>query len=63
MSRNRLLRRPLEINDISGEIVDSAMRVHSKFGPGLLESAYAPALAHELTVLRVLCGKAHNTIS
>ncbi len=36
------------INDISGQIVDSAMAVHTALGPGLLESAYQAALAFEL---------------
>jgi GxxExxY protein len=36
------------INAISGEIVDAAMKVHSVLGPGLLESAYLACLAHEL---------------
>lgn len=36
------------INTISGQIVDSALRVHSALGPGLLESAYRACLAHEL---------------
>jgi GxxExxY protein len=35
-------------NEISGEIVDAAMKVHSALGPGLLESAYAACLRHEL---------------
>jgi PD-(D/E)XK nuclease superfamily len=30
----------MEINEESGIIVDSAMKVHSALGPGLLESAY-----------------------
>ena len=29
-------------------MVDAAFRVHSALGPGLLESAYAACLAHEL---------------
>ena len=37
------------INQISGEIVDAAMKVHSALGPGLLESAYEGCLKHELT--------------
>jgi GxxExxY protein len=36
------------LNDISGEVVDSAIKVHSALGPGLLESAYEACLAHEL---------------
>jgi len=39
---------PLRINDITGAIVNSAMKVHSLLGPGLLESAYQACLAHEL---------------
>ena len=38
----------MDINRITGQIVDSAMRVHSHLGPGLLESAYEACLAHEL---------------
>ena len=30
----------LSVNKISGVIVNSAMKVHSVLGPGLLESAY-----------------------
>ncbi len=37
-----------ELNDISGEIVDGSVRVHSALGPGLLESAYQTCLAYEL---------------
>ena len=48
MKRSRALCRPLEINEISGEVVDSGIRVHSTFGPGLLESTYRLTLAHEL---------------
>jgi len=35
-------------NDISYEIRGAAFRVHSNLGPGLLESVYEIALAHEL---------------
>ena len=38
----------MQINDISGQIVDAAIKVHSILGPGLLESAYQVCLAHEL---------------
>jgi GxxExxY protein len=38
----------LEINDVSPQVVDAAMKVHSVLGPGLLESAYKVCLAYEL---------------
>ncbi|MGH7620200.1 MAG: GxxExxY protein [Gemmatimonadaceae bacterium] len=38
----------MQINDVSGQIVDAAMTVHSVLGPGLLEAAYQVCLAHEL---------------
>jgi GxxExxY protein len=36
------------LNDVTGQIVDAAIKVHSKLGPGLLESAYEAALLYEL---------------
>jgi len=38
----------MEINLITGEIVQAAIKVHSALGPGLLESAYKACLSHEL---------------
>ena len=38
----------LPINDITGQIVDAALKVHKALGPGLLESAYEVCLAYEL---------------
>ncbi|MBL8819931.1 MAG: GxxExxY protein [Planctomyces sp.] len=38
----------MEINDVTGQIIDAAMTVHSVLGPGLLESAYEACLAYEL---------------
>lgn len=38
----------MHVNEVSGIIVDSAIRVHSALGPGLLESAYETCLTHEL---------------
>ncbi len=36
------------LDSLSGIIIDAAMKVHSAFGPGLLESAYEACLAYEL---------------
>jgi GxxExxY protein len=35
-------------DDISSEIIGSAIEVHKNLGPGLLESTYEQCLAHEL---------------
>src|SRR6266542_3588843 len=35
-------------NVVAQQIVDAAFRVHTKLGPGLLESVYEAALAYEL---------------
>ena len=34
--------------DLTPEIINAAIRIHRKLGPGLLESAYEACLAHEL---------------
>lgn len=36
-------------NEIAKVVVDAAFKIHSKVGPGLLESAYQAFLVHELT--------------
>lgn len=36
--------------EIGALVVDSAIKVHSALGPGLLESAYRACLAHELEI-------------
>ncbi|MFH0939166.1 MAG: GxxExxY protein [Planctomycetota bacterium] len=38
-----------EIDDITGDIVDAAYKIHVGLGPGLLESVYEVVLARELT--------------
>jgi GxxExxY protein len=47
----------VETNEISRQVVDAAMAVHSELGPGLLEGVYEACLAHELRTrgLRVRC--------
>src|ERR1043165_5430922 len=36
------------LNELSHEVIAAAMKVHSKLGPGLLESAYQSCLLFEL---------------
>jgi GxxExxY protein len=38
----------MELNEITGQIVDASMKIHSALGPGLLESAYEACLTYEL---------------
>jgi GxxExxY protein len=37
-----------ELDDITGAIVDSALKIHMEIGPGLLESVYEAVLARAL---------------
>jgi len=41
----------MEINELTGQIIGAAMRVHSAVGPGLLESVYRTCLHYELAQL------------
>jgi GxxExxY protein len=41
--------------DITGEIISCAIEVHSKLGPGLLESIYEEALAFEFELRNISC--------
>lgn len=36
------------LNEVTGKIVDIAYKIHSQYGPGLLESAYQSLLEYEL---------------
>jgi GxxExxY protein len=36
------------INDITHQVIDAAMTVHTALGPGLLERAYEACLIHEI---------------
>lgn len=38
------------INQLTDQVIGAAIEVHRELGPGLLESAYQRALAHELTL-------------
>ena len=40
----------MEINQITEVIIGSAIEVHRRLGPGLLESAYQECLCYELTL-------------
>lgn len=48
MNRGSQRELPEELNQITGQIVDSAMKIHTALGPGLLESAYEQCLLFEL---------------
>jgi len=37
-----------ELDEITGAIVDAAMKIHVRLGPGLLESVYEAVLARDL---------------
>lgn len=39
----------MEINEITGEIIDASIKIHKVLGPGLLESVYEEVLHYELT--------------
>lgn len=38
----------MEVNVVTGQIVDAAIKVHNALGPGLLESTYEACLMYEL---------------
>jgi GxxExxY protein len=39
----------MQINDITGIIIEEAIKIHSDLGPGLLESVYEEILAYRLS--------------
>ena len=41
-------------NEITGEIVDVAYKIHTQLGPGLLESVYESVMAYELRRRRLI---------
>jgi GxxExxY protein len=38
----------IDLNEISRQIVDAAVKIHKRMGPGLLESVYRECLIYEL---------------
>ena len=42
-----------QINELTSKIIGAAVEVHKILGPGLLESAYQAALAHELRLRNI----------
>jgi GxxExxY protein len=42
-----------EINLLTEQVIGAAIEVHRELGPGLLESAYQRAVAHELRLRRI----------
>lgn len=41
------------LNQLSGKVIESAIKVHSALGPGMLEKAYEICLIHELCKNRI----------
>jgi GxxExxY protein len=39
----------MDLNSITGEIVDASIKIHKALGPGLLESLYEEVLHYKLT--------------
>jgi GxxExxY protein len=39
---------PTELNEVTGKIIEFAIKVHKALGPGMLEGAYEICLTHEL---------------
>src|SRR5262245_11205796 len=38
----------LKTNDLTGQVIGAAIKIHRRLGPGVLESAYEACLAYEL---------------
>ncbi len=49
----------MDINDLTGQIIGSAIEVHKALGPGLLESAYEECLCHEFDLREISYKRQH----
>jgi GxxExxY protein len=45
----------MKTNEVSGAVLDAALRIHRELGPGLLESVYETLLVHELARRGIPC--------
>ena len=45
----------MEINKLTGLIVDLCVKIHSKIGPGCFEKVYEEILYYELCKARIIC--------
>jgi GxxExxY protein len=52
----------MDINDLTGQIIGSAIEVHKALGPGLLESAYEECLCHEFDLREISYKKQHANV-
>ncbi len=43
----------MDLNDLTGELINAAIEVHRVLGPGLLESAYEECLCRELDLRKI----------
>jgi len=49
----------MDINDLTGQIIGSAIEVHKALGPDLLESAYEECLCHEFDLRGISYKRQH----
>ena len=45
----------METNEITGQIIDAAIKIHTALGPGLFESVYEEVLQYELSKRGLFC--------
>ena len=43
----------MNINDLTGQVINAAIEVHKTLGPGLLESIYEECLCHEFGLRKI----------